>query len=122
MPSTILLVEDDITLREVVAEALSMLGARVIACPNADLALLELERCAAVNLVLTDIRMPGYLDGIQLAHVITERWPQLPIIVMSGNRLPSDILPEHAVFMAKPWTLDVLFAHVQPLLQSRFHS
>lgn len=122
MPSTILLVEDDITLREVVADALSMLDARVIACPNADLALLELERCAAVNLVLTDIRMPGYLDGIQLAHIVAERWPQLPIIVMSGNRLPSDVLPGHAVFMAKPWTLDVLFAHVEPLLSSRFHS
>jgi len=62
MCPTILLVEDDDTVRELAADALSMLDVHVIACPNADVALLELER-SAVNLVLTDIRMPGQLDA-----------------------------------------------------------
>lgn len=59
MCPTILLVEDDDTVRELAADALSMLGAHVIACPNADVALRELERHTPINLVLTDIRMPG---------------------------------------------------------------
>ena len=49
MSPKVLLVEDDETLRELIAEALSMLGAQVIACSNADLALRELERSSAVN-------------------------------------------------------------------------
>lgn len=116
MCSTILLVEDDDTVRELVADALSMLDAKVIACSNADVALRELERSAAVNLVLTDIRMPGQIDGLQLARVVSKRWPKLPIIVTSGNRLEDDALPAQAAFLAKPWTLDMLFRSVQPWL------
>lgn len=117
MSSTILLVEDDDILRELAADALSMLDANVIACRNADLALLELERSdGVVNLILTDIRMPGHLDGVRLANLVAERWPRLPIIVTSGNRLPNEVLPDHAIFLAKPWTLDMLFQQVQPFL------
>jgi DNA-binding NtrC family response regulator len=116
MYPTILLVEDDDMMRELTADALALLEAQVIACSNADLALYELERSVAVNLVLTDIRMPGQLDGLQLAKVVAERWPQLPIIVTSGSYQEGDSLPSQAVFLAKPWTFDVLFQKVQLLL------
>ena len=62
--------------------------------------------------------MPGRLDGLQLAKLVSERWPELPILVTSGNRLPGDILPPKAGFLAKPWSLDALFQSVQPLLFS----
>ena len=116
MCPTILLVEDDDTVRELAADALSMLGAHVIACQNADVALRELERYTPVNLVLTDIRMPGQLDGLQLANLVAKRWPHLPIIVTSGNRMDDDLLPPHATFLAKPWTLETLYQHVQARL------
>jgi CheY-like chemotaxis protein len=118
MCPTILLVEDDDTLRELAAEALSMLDTNVIACPSADVALRELERSTPVNLVLTDIRMPGELDGLQLANLVIKRWPHLPIIVTSGNRMADDLLPAQATFLAKPWTLEMLFKQVQMLLNT----
>lgn len=119
MDLKVLLVEDDEALRELIAEALTMLDAQVITYANADLALVELERCAAVNLILTDSRMPGQMDGLQLAKLVAERWPELPIMVTSGNRMAGDVLPTKAVFLAKPWTLDALFQCVRPLLPGR---
>jgi CheY-like chemotaxis protein len=116
MCPTILLVEDDETVRELATDALAMLNANVIACPNADVALRELERCTPVNLVLTDIRMPGQLDGLQLAALVAERWPHLPVIVTSGNRMAGDLLPPQASFLAKPWTLEKLYQKLQALL------
>lgn len=112
----VLLVEDDEALQELIAEALSRLDAQVITCPTANLALVEPERCSAVNLVLTDIRMPGRMDGLQLVKSVAERWPELPILVTSGNRMAGDVLPPKAVFLAKPWTLDAFFQAVRPLL------
>jgi CheY-like chemotaxis protein len=116
MCPTILLVEDDDTVRELAAEALSILNARVIACPCADVALRELKRSTPVDLVLTDIRMPGQLDGLQLANIVAKQWPHLPIIVTSGNRMAGDLLPAQATFLPKPWTLEMLYKQVQTLL------
>lgn len=116
MHLTVLLIEDDDMVRELMADALLMLDVKVIPCVNADKALEELESAVSVNLVLTDIRMPGRLDGLQLAKLVAERWPELPIIVTSGNRLEMDALPPHAFFLAKPWTLDALFELIEPFL------
>jgi DNA-binding NtrC family response regulator len=118
MSPKVLLVEDDDVLQELCAEALSLLDAQVIVCPNADLALVELEQSDDINLVLTDIRMPGQMDGLQLAKVVAERWPELPIMVTSGNRMVGDALPPKAVFLAKPWTLDALFQSVKSVLST----
>lgn len=112
----ILLVEDDDLVRELATDALSMLDADVIACPTADDALRILERAEAVNLVLTDVRMPGQLDGLQFAKIVAERWPALPIIVTSGNIMAGEVLPPQAVFLRKPWSMDALFSRVRRLL------
>lgn len=103
MNPTILVVEDDATLRMLVVDDLSMLEAHVIACRCADDALQVLQRQTPINLVLTDIRMPGHLDGLDLATLIWQQWPKLPVILTSGHRqLSVDQLPAHATFMAKP--------------------
>lgn len=121
MPPRILLVEDDDTLRFLVADALSMMNASVIECSTADAALLALEaleKNTAVDLVLTDIRMPGELDGFELAQIVWARWPHIPVILSSGNRrVPVDQLPANAAFMAKPWSLDQLFEVVAQRLE-----
>ncbi|WP_032702938.1 response regulator [Pseudomonas syringae] len=116
MRPTVLLVEDDHILRLLAVDALSMLDTYVIACCSADEALTVLEDSKAIGLVFTDIRMPGRLDGLQLAALVAERWPHLSILVTSGNRLAGDALPPQALFLAKPWTLDILFKSVQALL------
>lgn len=116
MRPTVLLVEDDCTLRFLAIDALSMLDTCVIACASADEALSVLEGSKSISLVFTDIRMPGLLDGLQLAALVAQRWPHLSILVTSGNRLAGDVLPAKAQFLAKPWTLEMLFKSVQALL------
>lgn len=118
MNATILLVEDDDTLRMVTADALSLLETNVIECQNADQAVAILESGIVIQLLITDIRMPGRLDGLQLAGLVASRWPDLEIIVTSGNRSPTEVLPGKAGFMAKPWTLLDLLQTVRPLLSN----
>lgn len=118
MSWTVLVVEDDSILRMLIADALSMLPVAVIECRSADDALAVLENPTLVHLVLTDIRMTGQLDGLELAKIIWFRWPQLPVILTSGHRVISgEELPEGSTFMAKPWTLDTLYQTVQASLQ-----
>lgn len=113
----ILLVEDDGFLRSVMAEAVKVLGHAVIERPSADLALIALEGAADISLVITDVRMPGKLDGLDLAKAIWFRWPELPVVVMSGNAvLAPGLLPSNARFLTKPVHLDALHHAIEELL------
>lgn len=90
MRPRILLVEDDDILRFLIADALSNIDVDVIECSTADAGLIALETCSnneSVALVMTDIRMPGVLDGFELAQIVWQRWPDLPVILTSGHRL-----------------------------------
>ena len=114
MSPTVLVVEDAEILRSLMVEAISLLGVCVIDCASADEALPILENSPSIALVITDICMPGLIDGLELAKVIWERWPSLPVIIASGNRLvPEGLLPSHAMFLRKPWSLDVLHQAVR---------
>jgi DNA-binding NtrC family response regulator len=117
MSQTVLIVEDDEILRTLTVEAISLLGVSVMDCASADDALPMLESSPSIALVVTDICMPGRMDGLKLAQVIWSRWPCLPVIVTSGNRsVPDGLLPSHAMFLRKPWTLDVLHQAVRRYL------
>lgn len=109
MSPTVLVVEDDDTLRSLTADAISLLGVIVVDCANADDALPMLEGSSSIVLVMTDICMPGSMDGLQLAQVIWTRWPLLPVILTSGNRMLAEgVMPAHSFFLRKPWSLDAL--------------
>lgn len=107
-PSTVLVVEDNDVLRALTAEAISLLGLTVIDCATADEALPVIE-ILPITLVMTDIYMPGSMDGLELAQQIWARWPQISTILTSGNRYISEgMLPANAIFLRKPWSLDTL--------------
>jgi DNA-binding NtrC family response regulator len=117
MYPTVLVVEDDETLRSLTADAISLLDVIVIDCANADDALPKLEGSSSIALVMTDICMPGSMDGLQLAQVIWVRWPLLPVILTSGNRsIPDGMLPSHCFFLRKPWSLNALHQAVRSCL------
>ena len=64
------------------------------------------SRPEAVDVLFTDIRMPGPMDGLELAHRVRERWPWIAIIVASGNVFVGrDQLPDGARFLPKPYDL-----------------
>jgi PAS domain S-box-containing protein len=80
---TILVVEDNEGIRRAVRRQLTQLGYRVIEAETADAAL-EVLAAERVVLLLTDIVMPGAMDGIELARTAMARWPELKVILTSG--------------------------------------
>lgn len=116
----ILLVEDDASFRSVMAQAVEILGYTVTESPSADHALRALESTVNFALVVTDVHMPGRLDGLDLVEAIWFRWPDLPVIIMSGNTvLPPGFLPAHARFLRKPVDLDTMHGAIDTLLRDK---
>jgi CheY-like chemotaxis protein len=81
---TILVVEDDSLVRDYVVNALTALGYGVIAASDGPAALGELEKGARVDLLLTDIVMPGGMSGVDLADEARRRRPSLKVLFTSG--------------------------------------
>jgi PAS domain S-box-containing protein len=80
---TVLVVEDNPNVRRVVVKQLLELGYRVLEC-DAAVRALDILEAEPVNLLFTDIVMPGGLDGIELARLVGERWPTLKVVLTSG--------------------------------------
>jgi CheY-like chemotaxis protein len=79
----VLVVEDNPGMRRIVLRQLRELGYRVLDCDRAAAALEILQR-ESVDLLFSDIVMPGGLDGVELARIAQERWPALKIVLTSG--------------------------------------
>ncbi len=104
-PLTFLIAEDDVLIRMDLALGLSELGHSVMEAGNAASALLILDQ-KDIDVLVTDIDMPGELDGLALAGEMRRRFARRRIVVMSGGAKPAaDALPTGAAFLAKP--LDV---------------
>ncbi len=108
---TILLVEDSDEVRKVVAEQLHILGYETIEASSGDAAL-ELLKFNAVDLLLTDIVMPGNLQGAELALEARKLHPTLKVILMSGypngTNSNNDNLDNQPVRLVKPVSLALL--------------
>ncbi|MBV8848726.1 MAG: response regulator [Methylobacteriaceae bacterium] len=103
--SAVLIVDDEPLIRETVSELLSGAGLSILEATNGDEALEMLSRRGhMVAVLLTDVRMPGEMNGIDLARLTQSTWPWIKVIVMSGfyERGPEE-LPRNARFISKPW-------------------
>ena len=114
MSAGVLIVEDEPLLRSMAVEFLSEAGLQTFEAENAEEALdLLQERAGEVAVLFTDVRMPGSIDGLELARVAHSSWPWIRVIVTSGAfGKPSDTLPNDADFLRKPWLPLDLLAHV----------
>jgi CheY-like chemotaxis protein len=92
----VLVVEDEIFLRYVTADYLEDCGFSVLQAANADEAVGLLQRNRDVGAVFSDIQMPGSMNGLGLAHWITETLPGVKVLLTSGQVLPAT---------AREWTL-----------------
>ena len=89
---------------------------------NADEAIEILEARNDMRAVLTDIQMPGSMDGLQLDVTIRNRGPPIALIVTSGHAFPrKDDLPERGWFIAKPYSGTHLVAAIQAALLPNRH-
>src|SRR4051794_7618229 len=81
----VLIVEDEFLIRVAAAEAIGESGFEVIEAANADEAITILEARQEVRVVFTDVKMPGSMHGMRLAHAVRHRWPPIRIIATSGH-------------------------------------
>ena len=104
-----LVVEDDQMQRELVAMLLEECDMGVIQCESAETALEVLDKLGtSLSMLYTDVNLSGSMNGVDLAHIAIEDYPDIHVVVTSGKALPKD-LPHQALFMPKPWlTLDLL--------------
>ncbi|MDF3864192.1 response regulator [Pseudomonas denitrificans (nom. rej.)] len=106
-PEHVLILDDDATLTRVLGLAMEYQGIPSVAFGNADDGLVWINaNPGQLALLLTDISMPGSIDGAELARQVAERMPDVPIIIMSGGSWSSD-LPE-CQFLDKPFDLKAL--------------
>jgi CheY-like chemotaxis protein len=113
----VLVVEDEYLIRTDTVEVLERAGFDTIEAIKADHAIALLEANADVAVIVTDIQMPGSIDGLRLAAVVRDRWPPVGIIVTSGRVAPGDNdLPHGARFLPKPYTDRGLIQSVRQLL------
>jgi CheY-like chemotaxis protein len=115
----ILVVEDEPLIRLGLASAVEDAGYAVIEAINADDAIRKLETEGDVRLVVTDVDMPGSMDGIRLAHYVRNRWPPIHLLVISGKIgvLPGE-LPLGARFMSKPYQEPHLLNIIETLMSA----
>ena len=104
-PRRVLVVEDEFLIRMTLAEALGEEGFEVVEADSADAALPILQSDPGIHLLLTDIQLPGILNGRTLAEKAREHLPSLPIIFMTGRPDPTDAETPLDVFISKPYTL-----------------
>jgi two-component system, response regulator PdtaR len=103
----VLVVEDEPLVRLYASEALIDAGYAVVEASSGDQALQIIEAGEPLAAILTDIEMPGSIDGLKLAWEIETRRPGALVIVVSGRRLPHpDELPQRAQFLAKPYSAE----------------
>lgn len=121
LQQTVMLVEDDEVLREIIIEVLEDLDYHVLSTGNGQHAL-ELIVTAAkpVDLLLTDIGLPG-INGRDLAAHVLDRFPKLKIMFITGYdktvTLPKSLFRHDVEVMTKPFTISELASRVQRLLE-----
>jgi CheY-like chemotaxis protein len=114
----VLIVESEGLVRLELARGFRQMGLLALEARDADEAIALLADHPKIRLIVTDIRMPGSMDGIRLAHHVRNRWPPVKIIVASG-RLETELseLPSGSVFLAKPFEHGTLWQAATQLLK-----
>lgn len=115
----VLVVEDEPLIRLGMALLVEEAGFVALEAMNADDAIAKLEKNPDVRLVVTDVDMPGSMDGLKLAHYVSKRWPPIRLLVVSGKvGVRQEELPVGARFLSKPYQDPQLIGIVRTLVAS----
>ena len=105
----ILVVEDEPLIRMHAVDMIEYAGYEVIEAGNADEAIALLETNANIQVVFSDIDMPGSMDGFKLLAAVRNRWPPIKLIATSGHvKMQDGDLPKDGHFISKPYRADQL--------------
>lgn len=115
-PFCVLVVEDDSLIRIALTDFLLDEGFETIEAVNADEAVLLLEQRSDIGMMVTDVDMPGSMDGLMLAAAVSDRWPPVRIIVTSGLRAAeTSNLPVGSKFFSKPYNYGAIASSIRDL-------
>lgn len=104
IPYTVLVVEDESLVRMMAVDMLEDAGYQVIEAPSGDLAWAILQGRDDIDVLFTDIEMPGSLNGFGLANRVAEYWPHIRLVITSGRCWLADAdVPDHGLFLPKPY-------------------
>lgn len=107
-PVSVLVVEDEVMISNLVADCLTASGFSVHEVTTADAALRYIKSGADIDVLFTDINLPGSMNGVELAERARELRPEMPIVYASGRFKLSEISPlvPRSLFMSKPYDLE----------------
>lgn len=118
---TLLVVDDEPTVRALEVEILRLQGYTVLEAESAAVALRLADKAATIDLLITDLMMPE-VDGIQLTRLFREMRPETPVLMVSGSLPLSRFRDEPDLYrfdcLAKPFHLDELLGKVRTLLDT----
>jgi len=110
----VLVVEDDELVRIDSCDLLERAGLRVLEAANADEAMALLETHPEVRVLVTDVKMPGWMSGIDLARQAAKKWPDMCIMVTSAYYTSDEgELPDNMTIFPKPFSPDALVKEVK---------
>ena len=113
----VLVVEDEMVSRMRAVDIVEDAGFNAVEAVSADEALSILESRSDISLLLSDIQMPGTMDGLKLAHAVHDRWPSIKIILVSGQVQPTDEdKPADSRFFGKPLEVKQMIAELKEML------
>jgi CheY-like chemotaxis protein len=119
---TILVVEDEFLVRLALSDYLQECGFKVLEAGNADEAIAALKiNKFGIDLVFSDVQMPGPMDGFCLAQWVRANLPGLPVLLTSGDGKKAETakaLCENEPFLAKPYDLDAVVAQIRAAISS----
>jgi CheY-like chemotaxis protein len=116
LPVWVLIVEDEVLLRAFGVELLVEAGFQVMEAVDGEEAIEYLVGHPEVKLLFTDVRLPGAIDGLQLAWEVHDRWPHMGIIIASGRAAPQpNELPAGTRFHRKPYESSAVVRHAHEL-------
>ena len=117
VPAVVLVVEDEMMLRMRAVDMVEDAGYTPVEAVDADEAVAILESRSDIALMLTDIQMPGSMDGLKLAHAVRKRWPPIKIILVSGQLKPAPIdIPADSRFYGKPLEAREMIAELRNMI------
>lgn len=120
MSKTCLVVDDEVSIRRYLKLILQNAQFQVVEAGDADQALQVLQQSSSIDLIISDVLMPGSMNGLDLAYSIRRRSPELPIIIISGYvNLEDNPWMGSFSFVQKPFTAASIMAEVHRLLESR---
>jgi len=112
---TVLVVEDEVLIRMMVSESLRQAGCEVFEAATADEALEVLSASGGADVLVTDVKMPGSVDGLELASRVRKALPGLKVVITSGHAPAQNADGLADAFLAKPFALEHLVGRVRAL-------